>query len=430
MNLQSLSASQTSPEVPINENFDVLDWATVYAKDPTTTSGLTWGYFGGRWGGTLVAAGTLSLTGGSPTTANYIVVNRSSGAISVSTSATNWNDTANYARVYKVTATGAAVESIEDHRAGPNGVIGDVGPAGANGTNGTNGIISTVPRSTFEAVLTLTTGSAFPASDQTGKTTVYLTPCGGKDIALYDNGSPDGWYGFTMTGDVNVAVPATTNTNYDVFVYNNSGTLTLEAVAWSSDTARATALVLQDGVLVKSGATNKRYAGSFRTTTSSGQTEDSALKRYLWNYYHRRRKNLQNDVERTDTWSYNTGSWRQANNNAANQLNFLVGVSEDIISASAMGISSCSASSAGRIGIGLDSSTANSARIVGYSQVGTATDQGIQQLTAFYRDYPGVGYHSLRWLEFGGGAGTQTWYGDAGVSPADFLTGITGELMC
>lgn len=130
MNLQSISESQASPEVPINENFEVMDWATVYAKDPTTSTGLTWGFFGGRWGGFLIAAGTLTLVGeGSPTPTNYIVVNRSTGAISVSTEITNWNDTTNYARVYKVFTNASAVLSDpepEDHRAGPNGVIASV----------------------------------------------------------------------------------------------------------------------------------------------------------------------------------------------------------------------------------------------------------------------------------------------------------------
>ena len=59
MNLQPINAA-ASPEVQMNENFEALDWATVYAKNPVTTSGLAWGYYGGRWGGNLAAAGVFA----------------------------------------------------------------------------------------------------------------------------------------------------------------------------------------------------------------------------------------------------------------------------------------------------------------------------------------------------------------------------------
>lgn len=119
--MQVLTASQASPEVPINENFETLQHQQVYGKKHPTTTGLTWGYYGGRWGGFSVSDGTLALTG---STTNYIVVLRSSGAISVSTTATNWNDATNYARVYKIATGASSVTTVEDHRVGDNGVHG------------------------------------------------------------------------------------------------------------------------------------------------------------------------------------------------------------------------------------------------------------------------------------------------------------------
>ena len=124
MNLQPINAA-ASPEVQMNENFEVLDWATVYAKNPVTTSGLAWGYYGGRWGGNLVAAGVLTLA---YTSTNYVVVRTATGAISVSTTATNWDDTANYARVYELTTDSGVVTVVEDHRAGPYGIL-SISPA-------------------------------------------------------------------------------------------------------------------------------------------------------------------------------------------------------------------------------------------------------------------------------------------------------------
>lgn len=125
---QSVNAS-TSPETQMNENMETLEAFTVYGKRQPVTSGLTWGYYGGRWGGFSITAGTLTLTGeGSPTPTNYIVVARTTGVISVSIVSTNWDNVADYARVYKITTTASAVISVEDHRAGPYGVHGKPGP--------------------------------------------------------------------------------------------------------------------------------------------------------------------------------------------------------------------------------------------------------------------------------------------------------------
>ncbi len=126
--MQQLTASQVNAQVPINENFETLEHQSVYGKRHPVTTGLTWGYYGGRWGGFSVADGTLVLTNA---TTNYIVVQRSNGAISVSTSDTNWNNTTSYARVYKIVTAGSAVSSVEDHRSGPNGVHGATAPGSA-----------------------------------------------------------------------------------------------------------------------------------------------------------------------------------------------------------------------------------------------------------------------------------------------------------
>jgi hypothetical protein len=122
--LQQLTAAQTNKEVAINRNFETTSWSGVYGKKQSTSSGLTWGYYGGRWGGFTVADGTHSLTNAAD---NYIVVLKSNGVASFSTATTNWNNTTDYARVYKVTTAGSVVTATEDHRAGPSGVHGGGG---------------------------------------------------------------------------------------------------------------------------------------------------------------------------------------------------------------------------------------------------------------------------------------------------------------
>lgn len=118
MALQQLAANQANPEVIINENFEGLDHVGVFGKAHATSTGLTWGYNGGRWGGTSITAGTVTLTNAAT---NYVVVLRSTGAVSVSTAITNWNNTALYARLYQLTTAGSVVTATQDHRAGPFG---------------------------------------------------------------------------------------------------------------------------------------------------------------------------------------------------------------------------------------------------------------------------------------------------------------------
>ncbi len=120
MNLQDIDAS-ASPEVQMNENFESIELISVYGKRHPVTTGLTWGYWGGRWNGIAITAGTLTLTNAGD---NYVVVLKSTGAISTTVAATNWNNTGLYSRVYKITCAGGVVTAVEDHRAGLYGVHG------------------------------------------------------------------------------------------------------------------------------------------------------------------------------------------------------------------------------------------------------------------------------------------------------------------
>lgn len=132
---QAIASTQANKETPLQEDIRATCHQSVYAYREATSAGLTFGYHGGRWGGFSVAAGTLALTGSAT---NYIVVLRSSGVPSVGTSSTNWNDSTNYARVYRVTTDGSGITNIYgsdfDYRAGPGGVHGSAGsPSGTAG---------------------------------------------------------------------------------------------------------------------------------------------------------------------------------------------------------------------------------------------------------------------------------------------------------
>lgn len=121
MSLQQWLPAQDSPEVPVNENFAALQHMAVYAKDALTTTGLTWGYLGGRWGGIAVTQGTLTLTADSTL---YVTADRVTGIVSASSDAASWNDLANKARAYKLTTGAVTVLEQEDWRCGIGGVHG------------------------------------------------------------------------------------------------------------------------------------------------------------------------------------------------------------------------------------------------------------------------------------------------------------------
>ena len=130
MSMQQLASNQVSAEIPINRNFQTLEHQSVYGQRQSVHSGLVWGYYGGRWSGYSVADGTLTLTNAAD---NYVVVLRSTGAVSVSTATTDWNNTTLYARAYKLTTAGSVVTASEDHRAGLYGAHGyAVDPGGSN----------------------------------------------------------------------------------------------------------------------------------------------------------------------------------------------------------------------------------------------------------------------------------------------------------
>lgn len=274
-------------------------------------------------------------------------------------------------------------------------------------------------RSMCEGRLTLETGVPISTTDQTAKETLYFTPYKGNCIALYDGTN---WVRRTFS-EVSVDVPDATGV-YDVFAYDNSGTVTLEVLAWTNTTTRATALTTQDGVLVKTGALTRRYLGTFYCTTAgNGQIEDSVANRYLWNYYNRVPR-IMRAVDATFQWNYTTATIRQANGAAANQLNFVIGWSEDAVESTVFAsVQNTSAGINTQVGIGLDSTSAYATGLMTSLNATLAVSQP-QQITAELKCFPGVGKHYLAWLEYSAAAGTTTWTGTS----SGIISGIHGVL--
>lgn len=255
--------------------------------------------------------------------------------------------------------------------------------------------------------LTLESGVAISTSDQTAKTTVYFTPYLGDKVALYDGAN---WDGYSFTERSLSLSGLTANLPHDIFLYDSAGTLTLEAVAWTNTTTRATGLTTVAGVYVKSGTNTKRYLGTICTTASTGQCEDSEDFRGVWNCYHRVPRKLKK-TDTTNSWTYGTASWRSWNNSTANRVEVVIGLNEEPVYLLFAGLAGSSAA-ASSVGIALDSTSTNSADVTPFIN---ALSGAALNGTSVYNAQVGIGYHYLQLVEYAAG-GTVSFYGDAGVA--------------
>lgn len=285
--------------------------------------------------------------------------------------------------------------------------------------------------------LTLTTAVPVTTADVTAATSVFYSPYRHDRVQLYD-GTRWNWFIFTemsqATTDATKSPAAVAASKvYDLFVWNDSGTLRCtRGPAWSSDTVRGTGAgtselqflngryVNKNAITNGAAATKGLYVGTIRSDASS-QINDSLAKRHVWNNYNRVMRAM-SVLESTSLWVYSSLTTRQSNGSTANQLDFVIGLSEDAVYATSRSQVENSTSTVRQVtsGIGLDSTTTYSgfSGLIGTSTVTTQT-------TAFggsYEGLPGIGRHFLAWLEQGFSSDTQTWLGAS-------ANGIQGELM-
>jgi hypothetical protein len=245
--------------------------------------------------------------------------------------------------------------------------------------------------------LTLEAGVPVTTSDQAAQSDLHFTPYLGNRVGLYDGTR---WRLYTFSELDLTLSGLTSGKNYDVFLYDNAGALTLElSAAWTNDTTRADALTLQDGVSVKSGATTRRWLGTIRTTGTT-TTEDSATKRFVWNAYNRVTRRLLNAS--TASHSYN-GSYRYWNNDAANQIEFVLGEAGQAIVATVSGEQTpAGAGLYAIIAVNIDTT----ATFTAYAYVTYSAPSGLGVPYAFQ---PSLGYHFIPALQSTASTGAASW---------------------
>jgi hypothetical protein len=145
--LQQMAEGQANAHVVVNEIAESLSAAGVFSKRHAATSGLVWGYYGGLYNGNTKADGTVTLTDDAD---NYVVVLRSSGVVSTSTSATNSTDPL-YAKLYKITTVSGAVTAAVDQRWDANGLL--FAPGGTGGAEMMSGFIGAPADKTYKLVV-------------------------------------------------------------------------------------------------------------------------------------------------------------------------------------------------------------------------------------------------------------------------------------
>jgi hypothetical protein len=284
----------------------------------------------------------------------------------------------------------------------------------SNGTAWTSAAAAGGGASTPPGRLTLESGVPVSTTDQSDKVTLYYTPYVGNQIMLY---SGTAWETKTFA-ELSLDISAfTASKPYDIWVYNNSGTVTLDSTVWTNATTRATALAYQDGRLVKSGDATRLYLGTIYMDAASkcqltfGMTpaaNGSAPKCYIDNAYNKISQAFKS-ADSTDSWAYTTGAYRAKNNSDGNAFKFVVGNTKTARVNSVGAATNTSENISCYVGLGIDVSNANSA-ILNPTNQPTAGYPQVTNCNLGYNFAPG--YHYIQEIEFG--AANQTFLGDNG----------------
>lgn len=213
--------------------------------------------------------------------------------------------------------------------------------------------LSLVPRwvdnSVVHGRLTLESNVPFNDSDLSGDR-VYYTPSVGNSIALY---SASEWRYFNFA-ELSYPLSGTVaNRNVDIFAQASGNNVSLNAEIWTSDNARAAALVRYEGVLVAANDFGRRYLGTVRTT-GAGVSTDSDARRFVWNAYNRREKSLRKqNFDVNADWTYAGTTWRPMNNRTDNRIEVLAGQAAEVADVRIFGVAGTNA----QIAIGINSTT-------------------------------------------------------------------------
>lgn len=273
----------------------------------------------------------------------------------------------------------------------------------------------------------LFTAEPVPGSTaRTGKTVVYYTPYVGDQVPIYDGSAFQNTTFTELTNDLTASstgkagpAAATTNSNYDLFVWDDSGTIRLtRGPLWTSDTSRGTGAGTTELQRINGLWTNKvaitngpginlgTYVGTIRTNGSSQANWDPApgasaggteAKLHVFNAYNR--VPLHGiAADSTSTWVYGTTTWRSMDNSTGNRVSYIDGLAEVELS-SKLEVGANASGPIGVIGVNRDS-TSGAPPIISQGQPSSVNNT----ITDVADWSASIGYHYMQAMEYANSA--------------------------
>jgi len=228
----------------------------------------------------------------------------------------------------------------------------------------------------LEPGLRLSLSSSDPIGDSQSGTTIYYVAYKSNIISLY-NTNINEWEVHKIPATISLAISAVADRVNDIFVYYDQATSSykLEAVAWSTTTARVTALATKDNIYVKTSQNYKRYIGTTWNVSSTVNTLLGGLGVRMWssdrvrgvyNHYNQIEQKLYVDISQTGALTAYTpvNTIRRAKNGATGTADvwIVTGVAGNYTKIKAMALMDETSSGFDNgIGIGVNTSTSNNA---------------------------------------------------------------------
>ena len=293
-------------------------------------------------------------------------------------------------------------------------------------------VINVLPRIiTPQGRISLTNGTARPVASVAAGTGVYYNPDQGDLIPIWDGVAWDTLQFTQLVLNLDATGGHVADTNYDVAVISDAGTLRLVTLpAWTSGTARAAAISKRNGVWVNTASATVRYGtntltaaantatvvGTIRTTAAGTSRLDigqgaAALgfdaKVFCQNFYNQITWHV-SSMDSTSSWTYASATYRSSNNSDANRVSFVNGLNEQSVRADLVQSVIPGASGTTVLAIGYDVN--NSFSSPSWYAGGVAS---APRLTAnlHIKRSAGLGYHFFQAIE--SSTVSATFYGNA-----------------
>lgn len=315
-----------------------------------------------------------------------------------------------------------------------------VGGAGVSSLNGQTGALSLIVPPLGR--LTLASGVPVMATSQAGKTTVYYTPYCGNIVPVYDgtNMVPTVFSELSQATTDATKSPAAVAASklYDMFVWNDGGTVRCtRGPAWTNSSTRGYTLTMVNGILLNTSAITNGPAASRGTWVGTIASNASSTIDFIfggaasgglagvfnvWNAYHRVNVGC-TVVDQGAAYTLTSSTWRQARASAGMQVSFVVGASDEAVSAIYQNVNQMvAAAGVARIGIGYDSITSpsNNNAIQGVA-AGTLI---ISPNVPFTVNAPAPGAHYFAAMENSDGTNANTFNLGGAVSTSGFSVSI------